>query len=169
MRDATPADYDGVRDVTLRGYLGDGFGDDAYAVALADVSGRARHAEILVASLGDEPAVVGAVALATWPSPVAEVGREHEAVFRMLAVAPEARRHGIGASLVLECIRRAQQARATALVLSSMPTMTAAHRLYRRLGFERLPDRDWSPRQGVDLVVYGKSFSYDGHQPGSGP
>jgi hypothetical protein len=33
--------------------------------------------------------------------------------------------------------------------------MTAAHRLYERLGFTRLPGRDWSPVPGVDLLVYG--------------
>jgi hypothetical protein len=32
--------------------------------------------------------------------------------------------------------------------------MTAAHRLYERLGFTRLPDRDWTPVPGVDLRVY---------------
>jgi ribosomal protein S18 acetylase RimI-like enzyme len=161
VRNATPVDYDAVRDVTLRGYLGDGFGDEEYAQALADVEGRARHAEILVATLGENAVVVGAVALALWPSPVAEVGRENEAVFRMLAVAPEARRQGVGASLVRECLDRARRAGASALVLSSMPGMTAAHRLYERLGFQRLPERDWSPRSGVDLIVYGWVFSRD--------
>jgi hypothetical protein len=32
--------------------------------------------------------------------------------------------------------------------------MTAAHRLYERLGFTRLPERDWTPLPGVDLLVY---------------
>jgi hypothetical protein len=30
----------------------------------------------------------------------------------------------------------------------------AAHRLYERLGFTRLPQRDWSPVPGIDLLVY---------------
>ena len=38
--------------------------------------------------------------------------------------------------------------------LSTDPRMTAAHRLYGRLGFTRLPERNWSPRPGIDLLVY---------------
>ena len=40
------------------------------------------------------------------------------------------------------------------MVLSSSTTMHAAHRLYERLGFTRLPERDWSPVPGVQLVAY---------------
>jgi hypothetical protein len=36
--------------------------------------------------------------------------------------------------------------------------MTAAHRLYERLGFHRLPERDWSPVPGVDLLVYARDI-----------
>ena len=42
----------------------------------------------------------------------------------------------------------------TSMVLSSSTTMHAAHRLYERLGFTRLPERDWSPVPGVQLVAY---------------
>jgi ribosomal protein S18 acetylase RimI-like enzyme len=40
------------------------------------------------------------------------------------------------------------------VVLSSSEKMAAAHRLYRRLGFTRLPDRDWAPLPGVNLMAY---------------
>jgi hypothetical protein len=40
------------------------------------------------------------------------------------------------------------------MVLSTDPRMAAAHRLYQRLGFLRLPERDWSPVPGVVLLVY---------------
>jgi hypothetical protein len=36
--------------------------------------------------------------------------------------------------------------------------MTAAHRLYQRLGFTRLPERDWSAAPGVDLMVYARQL-----------
>jgi hypothetical protein len=32
--------------------------------------------------------------------------------------------------------------------------MHAAHRLYERLGFTRLPALDWSPSEGVQLLGY---------------
>jgi hypothetical protein len=39
------------------------------------------------------------------------------------------------------------------LVLSSMARMAAAGRLYRRLGFTPLPDRDWAPHDTAADVV----------------
>ena len=41
-----------------------------------------------------------------------------------------------------------------ALVLSTDRRMTAAQRLYQRLAFTRLPERDWQPAPGIDLLVY---------------
>jgi hypothetical protein len=38
--------------------------------------------------------------------------------------------------------------------MSSASYMTTAHRIYERLGFVRLPDRDWSPVTGVDLYAF---------------
>jgi ribosomal protein S18 acetylase RimI-like enzyme len=32
--------------------------------------------------------------------------------------------------------------------------MTAAQRLYERLGFRREPEHDWSPALGIDLLGY---------------
>jgi hypothetical protein len=72
----------------------------------------------------------------------------------MLAVAGSVRRRGIGRELVGECIRRARAAGDTALVLSTMPAMQAAGRLYARLGFIPDPSRDWEPTAGVALRAY---------------
>ena len=33
--------------------------------------------------------------------------------------------------------------------------MKAAHYLYEKAGFSRLPERDWSPEPGVNLLAYG--------------
>ena len=32
--------------------------------------------------------------------------------------------------------------------------MTTAHRIYQRIGFTRLPDRDWEPVPGVALLAF---------------
>src|SRR5919108_680696 len=72
-----------------------------------------------------------------------------EAEFRMLAVSPMARGRGLGEALVRLCIDRAREDACTTLRLSTEPVMHAAHRIYRRLGFVRTPDRDWSPAKGV--------------------
>jgi ribosomal protein S18 acetylase RimI-like enzyme len=79
---------------------------------------------------------------------------DDEAAVRMLVVDPAAQGRGIGALLMTECIERARAAGKQRMVLSTSTVMKAAHRLYDRLGFTRLPERDWSPAPGVDLLVY---------------
>ncbi|WP_236829668.1 GNAT family N-acetyltransferase [Blastococcus sp. KM273128] len=60
----------------------------------------------------------------------------------------------MGEALVRACLARARQAGRRRVVISTGTRMTAAHRLYERLGFTRLPERDWTPVPGVDLLVY---------------
>jgi hypothetical protein len=43
---------------------------------------------------------------------------------------------------------------ATAVVMSTLPRMRDAHRIYEHAGFLRDPERDWSPMPGIDLVTY---------------
>jgi hypothetical protein len=52
------------------------------------------------------------------------------------------------------CAARARDRGRRALVASSQDRMLRAHALYRRLGFVREPDRDWSPIPGVELIVF---------------
>jgi hypothetical protein len=40
------------------------------------------------------------------------------------------------------------------VVLSSGDGMHSAHRLYERLGFARLAERDWRPFPHVSLIAY---------------
>ena len=39
-------------------------------------------------------------------------------------------------------------------MLCSLREMATAHRLYERLGFRRLPERDWSPVEGIELLGF---------------
>ena len=66
----------------------------------------------------------------------------------MLAVAPAARGRGVGEALATWCVDRARADGCHAVVLSTLPVMHAAHRLYQRLGFVRTPERDWYPGAG---------------------
>jgi ribosomal protein S18 acetylase RimI-like enzyme len=59
---------------------------------------------------------------------------------------------------VTSCLERARSAGKSRMVLSTDPRMAAAHRLYGRLGFSRLPERDWSPIPGVELMVYARDL-----------
>lgn len=130
----------------------------AYAAELADVAARVSGATVLVAVDG-EGSVVGCVTYVPDPtSPWAEDLRAGEAAIRMLAVAPTAQGQGLGRRLTEACIIRARQAGASALALHSTEEMGVAHALYRSLGFERAPDRDWEPEPGIWLLAFLLSF-----------
>lgn len=153
---AGPADFDRIRELTVGVYRDEGYASPRYLVELADVEGRAARAQLLVARR--EGRVVGSVALVL-DGDFGEVTTDDtEAAFRMLVVDPAARGAGVGELLVTTCLDRARAAGKAAMVLSTDPRMTAAHRLYERLGFRRLPERDWSPLPGVDLRVYAREL-----------
>jgi ribosomal protein S18 acetylase RimI-like enzyme len=155
VREALPGERAAAGEVVARAYAtipGGSHGD--YLDHVRDVDRRARHCTILVA-VDDAGRILGSVSYVPGPgNPYAESEREGEAGFRMLGVAPEARGRGVGEALVRACVERAAADGRTAIVLSSTPEMTDAHRLYRRLGFERAPERDFDPVPGVRLLVF---------------
>lgn len=155
IRPATEADLPAVGSVTVEAYRADDFvgAHDAYATVLADATSRFRDAEILVA-VDDAGTVLGSVTVVHPGTPYAEISKPGELEFRMLSVSPSARGRGVGEALVRTVIEEARAAGAGKVVLSSSEKMLAAHRLYERLGFTRLPDRDWNPLPGVNLVAY---------------
>ena len=150
---AVPADHPAIAELTVGVYLGEGLASQGYADQLADVAGRAGRAELLVVR-DDAGRVVGSVALVLEGDFGEITESDDEASFRMLAVSPSVRGGGVGEALVRTCLERARAAGKRRVVISTDPRMAAAHRLYERLGFRRLPGRDWSPVPGVDLLVY---------------
>ena len=150
---ATPADFPRIAELTVGVYADEGFGSPAYLAQLADVAGRAERSTLLVARTA-EGQVVGSAALVLSGDFGEITASDAEAAFRMLVVDPAARGLGVGTALVQACLERARAAGKQRMVLSTEPGMTTAHRLYERLGFTRLPERDWSPVPGVDLLVY---------------
>jgi GNAT superfamily N-acetyltransferase len=146
-----------VGELTVEAYAADGFvgADDGYAHHLRDAVTRAREAEVYVAELVDRPGeIAGTVTYCPEGSPWRELARPGEGEFRMLAVAPAARRRGVAEALVGVCLERARETGCAAVVLSSLPAQQAAHRIYGRLGFRRTPDLDWSPQEGVELLAF---------------
>jgi ribosomal protein S18 acetylase RimI-like enzyme len=125
---------------------------DPYVERLRDAATRHREAELWVAELDGD--VVGTVTIALEGSPWREIGRPGEGEFRMLAVAPTAQQRGVGEALMRLVMTRFRDLGAHAVVLSSLAEMAAAHRVYERQGFRRLPERDWSPLPGVDLLAF---------------
>ncbi|MFF5175467.1 GNAT family N-acetyltransferase [Micromonospora sp. NPDC000089] len=155
IRSAGPADHAAVARLTVAAYEADGQlkGEHGYGATLADVATRAAHGEVLVAVEDATGAVLGSVTFVLPGTRYAELAGPGEAEFRMLAVDPAAQARGVGAALARACLDRAAELGCAAVVICVRAGMAdAAHRLYRRLGFVRLPAKDWSPAPGVDLL-----------------
>lgn len=114
---------------------------ELYLGEIVDVRSRLTDSVLIVAA--SESGLVGTVGfypnaslspLERWPAGWASI--------RALAVRGNARRRGVAEALGLECIRRAKAQRAQAIGLHTASFMTAATRLYERLGFRRAPDFD---------------------------
>jgi ribosomal protein S18 acetylase RimI-like enzyme len=157
VESARPADFHRIAELTVGVYVGGGLAEADYAHELADVAGRADRSERLV--VRDETGtVVGRVALVLHGDFGNITTSDEEAAFRMLVVDPAVQARGLGELLVSTCLDRARAAGKRRMVISTDPRMTSAQRLYERLGFTRLPERDWSPVPGVDLLVYARDL-----------
>ena len=158
VRVARPDDVAAVGALTAEAYVADGLleDDDDYAAELRDAQRRSDEAVLLVAALptpDGREAVVGTITVAPYGSSYAEVAEPGEVELRMLAVAPEARNHGVAARLMRAALREGLAGGARRVVLSTQDAMAAAQRLYARLGFVREPERDWG-HEVVHLRVY---------------
>ena len=162
IRRATAADYSRAGEVTVAAYADFTLGPtDPYVARLRDAAVRDREAELWVATDDRGEELLGCVTLCPLGSPWREIARPDEGEFRMLAVDPGARRRGVGEALTRLCLDRFRSEGSRAVVLSSLPQMTAAHRVYERLGFERAEDRDHEPLPGVRLIAFSKPLQED--------
>ena len=157
LRRIRDGEHDAAGDVCVAAYEPFLTGaEDDYRERLHDVAARDAQAEVWVAVDGER--LLGNVTYCPPGSPWREIGRDDEGEFRMLAVDPAAQGAGAGSALARLCEERAREHGATGMALSSLATMTAAHRVYARLGYARDPGRDWSPLPGVDLIAFSKPF-----------
>lgn len=155
VRLARPEEHPAVGELTVRAYVADGHNrpTDGYVAVLRDASTRAARGDLLVAVSADGR-LVGTVTLAWHASELAHLAEEGEAELRMLATDPSTRGQGVGRALVEAAIGRAKQGGAHGVVLSTMPRMLAAQRLYHRLGFLHSPALDRTPLPGLTLLGY---------------
>src|SRR3954449_1390548 len=158
IRPARAAEFPAVADVCEAAYAPYLQPNGHYRAVLRDVARRASAAELLVAT--EDGRVLGTVTLVADGGPLGEIAEPDEAEFRMLAVDPAAQGRGVGGGLLARVAEESPArgkaagsrvagvaekplARAkAAIVCSSQRQMRAAHRLYERAGFRRVPERD---------------------------
>ena len=131
--------------------------DSDYGAELVDVAGRVREGVVFGAFIGEVP--TGCVTfVADGSSPHAEDLQPGESSFRMLAVDTSTQGRGIGEALVRRCLDEAMAIESPAVFIYSGSWMHAAHRLYGRMGFEFVPERDWIINPDVHLLGVHKSL-----------
>ncbi|WP_083922192.1 GNAT family N-acetyltransferase [Nocardiopsis halotolerans] len=153
VRRVLPDEMNAVSELRVTAYTADGLLDanPAYVETLR-LLGADGRGEILVAA--DEDRLLGTIMFEPW-SPESEIARNaDEAEIRAFAVAPEARGRGVGRDLVNALVERAREEGVSRLLLSTLPEMVSAQYVYRARGFERVPERDWTPMPGVELITY---------------
>jgi len=115
---------------------------DGYRASIVDVAPRAREHQVWVAADRATGELLGSVATPRRGSTISPLAQPGELDFRLLAVDPPARGRGIGEALTLLAIELARLRGLDRVVMNSGEQMTGAHRLYGRLGFDRLPERE---------------------------
>lgn len=123
----------------------------SYREVLADAQARLRAGHLLVAERSGE--VVGTVTICLPGTDLAEIGGPGEVEFRFLAVDPAAWGTGVADALVLACEEHARRTGATSLAICVRDSNTGAAAMYAKRGFTRVPERDWSPVPGTDLLA----------------
>ncbi|SKA82897.1 Ribosomal protein S18 acetylase RimI [Agreia bicolorata] len=159
IRLVRPHEVDVVAHLTVEAYTHDYDLSESYVRSLADVHDRARSDEVWVA----EDTATGAILGTVWtPRPgarISAVARDDELDFRLLAVAPDARGRGIGETLVSHVVGLGRIRGVKRVVMNTGSIMLPAQRLYTRLGFVRLPDREErievEPGRFVDIFAFG--------------
>ncbi|GAC1417257.1 MAG: GNAT family N-acetyltransferase [Actinomycetota bacterium] len=157
IRDAKLDELDETANVMVEAYSQ--YAKDLSAVAyreyseeIADVKRRLPFSDLIVGE--HEGGIVGAVTFYAdaslsehegWPPDYSEI--------RLLAVSPKGRGLGMGRALTNECILRAKANGSAAIGLHTSYLMSVARDLYERMGFARVPEYDFRPREDTDIIA----------------
>jgi ribosomal protein S18 acetylase RimI-like enzyme len=160
VRLARADEYEIVGELTHAAYASDYVFGASYAEQLLHPEQRVGEYELWVAEDDRTGALLGTVSTLRpgQPDPHGDA-LDEELYFRLLAVAPTARRRGIGALLTRFTLELARERGRLSVVLNSASDMLGAHALYASLGFERQPHREYdfvSDGQRVTLLTFAK-------------
>jgi GNAT superfamily N-acetyltransferase len=162
IRNAKPGEFEEVGKLMVRVYSQlEGFPKESeqpdYYKMLSNIGELTNNpeTELLVAVSSDNKIAGGVVYFSDmqyYGSGGTATKEQNAAGFRLLAVDPSARGHGIGRLLTNECIRKAKAKKLAQVIIHSTKAMQIAWRMYENLGFKRSEDLDFM--QG-DFPVFG--------------
>lgn len=135
-------EHDAVADLSERAYTLEYDISAGYLSTLRSVAERAQEHQVWVAVDNLDGTLLGAVATPKRAHTISPLARSGELDFRLLAVDPPARGRGVGGLLTRHVIELARLRGLDHVVMNSGPQMIGAHRLYEKLGFTRMLDRE---------------------------
>lgn len=164
IRVGETADFEAARTILREAYSG--YESDfpasnwvPYLTDVLNIEARAADSDLLVAEAEGE--IAGCVSYyppgskMAYPSPTfSEQWPPDWGAFRLLAVNPAARGHGVGRLLTEACINRARSEGATAVALHTTEPMAVARAMYERMGFERNERYDFHPTPELVVAAY---------------
>ena len=143
LRRATPDDLAAIMTIETSEFANDAWSSDMMSAELNDTNGY-----YVIAHPVGEPTQVKAYAGLRAPF------RSAQADIQTIAVAPDARRHGIGRALMNALMVEARDRGAHELFLEVHDDNPAAQRLYDSLAFDRIAVRpNYYQPDGVDAIV----------------
>jgi ribosomal-protein-alanine N-acetyltransferase len=149
LRLATPADVDAVMVLEASIFANDAWSSESMLRELTS-----RHCYYLVAARAETPDRIEGYAGLLAPR------GSKDADIQTLAVAPTARRLGLGRSLVLALLAEASVRRAADVFLEVRADNPGAQKLYRELGFEQIGvRRGYYQPDNVDAFVMRRSVA----------
>ncbi len=143
-----------ITNLLVQVFVGGGYSEGTKAEQAFGPDALTKRGDALLA-VGNA-GLLGLVICATAASPARQIAEADEAEMHLLAVDPTSRGQGVGSSLVRAFEERAKVLGFSKLVLSTQPTMVAAHRIYEQHGYRRNPSRDWAKGGGKNYRVYEK-------------
>ncbi|GAA3599728.1 hypothetical protein GCM10022198_25070 [Klugiella xanthotipulae] len=161
VRMARPVEYAAIADLSAAAYTGDYEVSPGYLDSIRDVAPRAREHEVWVAVDTETGELLGTVATPRAGGAISELALPGEIDFRLLAVAPAARGRGVGELLTRFVLALGRERGCTRAVMNSGVEMVGAHRLYAKLGFARIPERETSFVGDHGRIVHLLAFAYD--------
>lgn len=158
VRTAGLTEHAAVGRLTVAGFAAGPYGaatDPDRVALLHDAAGRAESGDLLVAVDDSTGELVGTASLLRAGTRYSRRAAADEAEVRLLATSPAGRGRGVGSALMEDAIVRARAWGLDGLVVDTGAANVAAQRLYHRLGFERVPERETSHIPGIGvLAVY---------------
>jgi [ribosomal protein S18]-alanine N-acetyltransferase len=142
LRRAAPDDLDAIMTLETPIFAPDDWSREIMAAELGD-----QHGVYLVAFRPESPGSIEAYGGVRAP-----VNAE-QADIQTIAVAPTARRQGLGRVLMLQLVEQARQRGAREVFLEVRADNPGAQALYESLGFERIATRARYYRGGIDAEI----------------